>query len=603
MLSNTFWTLFNPYKWEGITQVFGIIILAIFVLGVCIYAWDYIKWKKAFAKRELGHKGLKNAAQTYRRSFIQGSDEKTRHHADEFFELKRLRSSTAVVDSLPNTLVGLGILGTFVGLSIGVMGLKDQSSAEAIKNGVQELLGSMSTAFVTSVLGMASSLLLTLILRFMNGRMIRNHRRFCEHLDDRHYITDEQLSEIEQQRMRNMLLELFGMQMNDQQTTPGQLLIQNLQANQSAASKLDDFGVELAEGLNMSANTIDAIEKKLGDRFANLFTTHLGTHIESMSKSLESIDGKETSQAESFAGNLEASLQKLIEQFQEGLTSGAREEMTAMQQNLAATSDSLIALPQILEETKRGFTEMTSQFRELGTELGQRLAEQLHAASEQAAAAQQAGAEAAQKSLSGVAEMTSNVTEKMQAGMAAFMNSNAASVEGLNGLVNQIEAVIKENATASETIGIAITSLTSASKSLSGNTKDLDSAMSNMSRMNENMLNVSQSLSGVTSGLQFAISEQNKAVEQTFNQARENLDQQLSAYGVVNDELSKIKDAYIGSLRDYQQAVNSAVNSNLESFATQLGQVAEGLTSAYNALQETVGEMEGALSRQTKSVS
>jgi hypothetical protein len=291
-----------------------------------------------------------------------------------------------------------------VGLSIGVMGLKDQSSAEAIKTGVQELLGSMSTAFVTSVLGMATSLFLTVWLRFFNARTIRNHKRFCESLDEKHYIPDEQLSAIEQERLKNMLLELFGQRFNDAFRTPGDLLNENLLANQNAAGKLSDFGVELADGLSLSANTISAIEERLGDRFNSLFQTQLGSHIEKMSASLESIDSKETSQADSFKDTLEASLNKLIGQFQEGLSSGAREEMTSMQQNLAATSESLRALPQILDETKAGFTDMTRKFEDLGKELGERLAQQLQAASEQAAAAQKAGAEAAEKSLGNVAQ-------------------------------------------------------------------------------------------------------------------------------------------------------------------------------------------------------
>ena len=67
-------------------------------------------------------------------------------------------------------------------------------------------------------------------------------------------------------------------------------------------------------------------------------------------------------------------------------------------------------------------------------------------------------------------------------------------------------------------------------------------------------------------------------------------------------ELSKIKNAFSESLQHYQAQVNDAVNSNLQAFATRLTDVAESLTSAYNALQETVGDMEGVLNRQGKDL-
>lgn len=602
MLLNSFGSLFDFSSWETETTVIVIVIIGAFAYGFIESIWNYNRWKVVFRQADFKNKFLATAAEKYRRSFISGSNEKTRIHAEEIFDLKGLQTSSAVIESLPNISVGLGILGTFVGLSIGVMGLKDQSSAEAIRTGVQDLLGSMSTAFITSVFGMFSSLILTITLRIINGRTLRNHKRFCEELDERHYIPDEQLSAIEQERLKNMLLELFGQRLNDTFRTPGDLLNENLLANQNTAGKLNDFGVELADGLSLSANTISAIEERLGDRFNNLFQSQLGTHIEKMSASLESIDSKETSQADSFKDSLEASLNKLIGQFQEGLTSGAREEMTSMQQNLAATSESLRALPQILEDTKSGFTDMTRKFEDLGKELGERLAQQLQAASEQAAAAQKAGAEAAEKSLGNVAQLTNAVTLQMQDGLQRFMSSNSATVEGMDSLVSKIENILKTHAHAGESIGSAITGLTTASQSLNSNTRNLDSAMGNLERMNNNMIRVSEGLSGITAGLSSAIASQHQAVETVFASARRGLEEQLAAYGDVNKELSGIKDAYIQSLRNYQDSINAAVNTNLETFASQLGNVAEGLTQAYTALQETVNEMDESLTRQTRGL-
>ena len=160
MLLNSLSVLFDFSKWESITSAFGIIILSGFLLGLAIESWNTWSLTRIFRGKKFNHKKLSAANIKFKGSFLKGSGEKTRHHADEFFELNKLQSYNSVVEAIPNSLVGIGILGTFLGLSIGVMGLKDQSSAEAIKEGVQSLLGSMSTAFVTSVLGMFFSILM-----------------------------------------------------------------------------------------------------------------------------------------------------------------------------------------------------------------------------------------------------------------------------------------------------------------------------------------------------------------------------------------------------------------------------------------------------------
>ncbi len=61
-------------------------------------------------------------------------------------------------DLIPGTMTGLGILGTFVGLVLGI-GRFDTTSAEALTNSITGLLSGMKTAFYTSIIGVFSSLI------------------------------------------------------------------------------------------------------------------------------------------------------------------------------------------------------------------------------------------------------------------------------------------------------------------------------------------------------------------------------------------------------------------------------------------------------------
>jgi chromosome segregation ATPase len=71
-----------------------------------------------------------------------------------------------LINSLPSVAVSLGILGTFSGIFIGLMGFNEKAIAESIP----QLLGGMKTAFATSLLGMATSIVLKLSFSWHDDR-------------------------------------------------------------------------------------------------------------------------------------------------------------------------------------------------------------------------------------------------------------------------------------------------------------------------------------------------------------------------------------------------------------------------------------------------
>lgn len=95
------------------------------------------------------------------------NQEKIVYKTDEaslFFSEERLlgqHMNLRFWNSVPALLVGLGILGTFVGLVWGLLPFSsiDFQQTENIRSAIQSLLSGVSTAFVTSVWGMLFSLL------------------------------------------------------------------------------------------------------------------------------------------------------------------------------------------------------------------------------------------------------------------------------------------------------------------------------------------------------------------------------------------------------------------------------------------------------------
>ena len=161
--------LWDINSWGPVTRGFVFVIWAIAGAVLAFELFYLVKWLLAFRKG-VAAKSIANHLKIYEATFLKGLGDgrKTTEHAIDILPMTTLQPGVALTRSMPNMLIGIGILGTFVGLSIGVLGLQNQGSAEEIQQGIQGLLQSMSTAFVTSVYGMAGSLILNFFIRLFS---------------------------------------------------------------------------------------------------------------------------------------------------------------------------------------------------------------------------------------------------------------------------------------------------------------------------------------------------------------------------------------------------------------------------------------------------
>ncbi len=115
-----------------------------------------------------------------------------------------LRSWQNVVSQIPGTLTGLGILGTFLGLLVGIRGI-GFSSVELALTSVQTLLFGIQVAFYTSIAGMILSLVFNITYRITWNMLRRNlglfleefHKNVIPSLDDQvRYRDQKQVTQI-----------------------------------------------------------------------------------------------------------------------------------------------------------------------------------------------------------------------------------------------------------------------------------------------------------------------------------------------------------------------------------------------------------------------
>ncbi|MED2971809.1 hypothetical protein P4361_05905 [Fictibacillus sp. B-59209] len=80
----------------------------------------------------------------------------------DFFLEERLMQTFGkrkLVDTIPGVLLSLGIIGTFMGIAIGVSGLDPSGDSEAIQSGIGTLLAGMRVKFISSIAGILLSVI------------------------------------------------------------------------------------------------------------------------------------------------------------------------------------------------------------------------------------------------------------------------------------------------------------------------------------------------------------------------------------------------------------------------------------------------------------
>lgn len=142
----------------------------------------------AYSRREILQRAQKLDAnnvgrlwQEFDESLVLSSDNKQLFNsidAEHFFNAKTLASgltASRLLAATPSFLVAIGVLGTFVGLTIGLEGLVGKTTEiETLKSGIDKLISGAAVAFMTSVWGVAFSLLLNLIEKlFERDALIR----------------------------------------------------------------------------------------------------------------------------------------------------------------------------------------------------------------------------------------------------------------------------------------------------------------------------------------------------------------------------------------------------------------------------------------------
>lgn len=292
------------------------------------------------------NKYLNQAWLDYQNTFTDfSSQSKTEEHSDIYFNDVSLLSRATnlrLLSSGPSVLIGLGILGTFIGLTMGITSF-DTENTEAIKRSITILLSGMGTAFSTSIWGMFLSVAFTFLEKRYGNKLSNQLHNFCYFLDRKYKATAEDRIQLELSKRKELLFELFGhSNENGQTVSPGNLFRDLHQESVQQTAALKEFSSDLAFKIESGFDDLLNDQK---ESIAPLLEV-LGQKIDSLA---EKLNNPAKEMTEGVIDDLKAAINDMVNELKSSVSDATKEEMRGIAAGLMQASEMLNSIPTLIK--------------------------------------------------------------------------------------------------------------------------------------------------------------------------------------------------------------------------------------------------------------
>ncbi|WP_160032572.1 hypothetical protein [Paenibacillus sp. An7] len=306
-------------------------------------------------------KHLKHAWAIFYQKYM-GSTHKIPPDTYDYFleeELVQKYGRRRMVELLPGIFLSVGLLGTFYSISVGVGSLDLNSNSENMRDGVSLLLNSMQFKFLSSIVGIALSILWqfldkTLFIRNLQDTYIEIRDAF-----------DEAFPTQDQNVFLVQMLENQKNQMNDLQTFMSEQMIPQMVSgfNQSIEQALLPPMVQTQELMNelitsASVNQMDGVKQLTSDVMTSL-NEITGEHMKQLGEALHATVEWQKKVHEEMTGLVDSMQQAAKNQ------SEMVEKTTVLTHEIHNYTDNITNYQQVLEGTVAQLNDTTSTNSEL----------------------------------------------------------------------------------------------------------------------------------------------------------------------------------------------------------------------------------------------
>ena len=569
--------------------------------------------------------------------------------AGHFFNSHNLAKEVTenrLIAAVPGFLTAVGVIGTFVGLQIGLSELKlgADATVEVMKGGIAGVVDGAKIAFLTSVWGVALSVLFNFGEKFLEQR-VRNRIRIIEGQVDKIFPRvrpEDQLQAIAESSQESRetlqgLAEQIGKKMQEALVTATQgiqnsleqsltnimapainkLVSETSDGNQKALDGLitkfmDGMGAEgqnqrkaldeVADRVNQSVSNMEHTLKQFvsdlqvtqansGEREKKLIAD-ISNQVNAITSQTQNIQTKLTelidSQVQNMATQFEAR-EKAASQREQELVDKIKEQVNELVINSRTQGETLTNfVKNQLDGLQSSFADREKRALEMENERNSRIETQSKAISD-------ASTELLQTVSSTIAKHLQASEALISQGQSLQNSINAATTAGAQSAV-----ALKESATelrvSADSIRAVGTQMSDATVKLSNSITNAVSSSADLAKQNHS---VSEQIEKLRNQLNADVEQFNQlavkltslvnSAENTFGELKNSHREFIDDLGA---QVNKLSQDVQTSLQDYAKTANSQTAEHLKVWSTSVTEYATSMTSAVRALNNIVDSIE-----------
>lgn len=478
--------------------------------------------------------------------------------------LKKNRSN--YVEYAPSLMTSMGLFGTFLGIFIGLL----QFDTKKIDGSIEQLLGGLQTAFVTSLIGMGFAIWFKII---QTSHLDKN--KSIEGGASPNGIEPEDIYSILTKQYVELITIAKGIGGNDERSMVGQI--------QLLRSDVNDFRSALIRRQ-------ESFEEKLWNQmrdFAELLSKSATQQIiEALKEVIVDFNKNLTEQFGENFKHLDESVKKLVEWQNNYMVQLA--EMTRLyEQGVQSIDATKVAVQSIKEETGRIPTDMKNLGNVLTVnqhqiaELDRHLDAFVKMRDQAVIAVPQI-----QSQLESVGQQLLNGAEQVNITLIRCSQDFDSSVKQTNqSMIENAKVIASESANISEELKSAMELLVLNTERIrTGITSAIASAMETVEETSRNTLTAAQQ------SIQTSIDQSNQAradslccAEEASRSIVQNTDRTLQAVdSQIQDAVNRTNDAVNAQLRQLDEALSRQLNAALQELGAALATIANHLTETYS---------------------
>ena len=605
-------------------------------------------------------------AETYSKTInIETHDgKKTNIPASEFINdysvCKYNKLNLRMLDTAAGTLVGLGLLGTFLGLTLGIKGF-DSSNTERINESIQGLLAGMGTAFLTSLLGMTFSILFTTADKALRHRLYKDVKELTDKLDSEYYIDDLVLANINQQNIVNQLYKALKNDLQQlaseiankltytnaegQNVTIGNAIREILTENTKQSKALMSFSTDLAMELNQGFD--ETLSRQMQQKIVPLMESVDATTkavVEHIDKMADTVSSPATDMMQSVVDELKQSMQSLLNEFSTGLSGSATSELENLAMQLGTATQAMADFPKnmenisatlqvTIEEVKHAISEISNTSANANSTAMQQMQEQITYATgaisnaitevkEVMSGISHSSQEQSNQMVSKLADAAEKMGSFLTGTISTLSNSVQQSVKGITDDINskQTDLIALQEDTTSQTkkllenFNVGLERLEKMNEYVTGTMNGFKQAQGEITVSTSNLRTISSDMKLATelfnkgqndyaarlAQLQTASQKGIDQVTEMLKNSGQLSDEYVQKFDLIKQGLGSIFSQLQSGLTEYSRTVKDTTDKYLASYTSSLTQTTGALASTIERQNEVTEMLTDTISRYKK---